>query len=250
MNQLINSNQITMSSREIAALLESRHRDVCVSISRLMDSGAISGYAATPYTHEQNQQTYFEYLVSKRDSYVIVAQMSPAFTAALVDRWQELEEQQKSKSLSIPDFTDPYEAAIAWAAQYKEKQALSLINKQQEAEINQLHTLFNEGMTPSQFAKKLNGVNCQKINEFLMDKNWLRSGKHDWRVTSYARDRYLTEKETQIIPEDKPSFIKYQPTLLRAGAVRLFSLYTKGKLPMKKSWDGLFTHDKSIEVAV
>ena len=96
MNALVNFNaQLTMSSREIASLLESRHRDVCISITRLMESGAIAGYAATPYTHEQNQQTYFEYFVSKRDSYVIVAQMSPAFTAALVDRWQELESKQK-----------------------------------------------------------------------------------------------------------------------------------------------------------
>ena len=120
MNQLITSSQLTMSSREIAALLESRHRDVCVSISRLMDSGAISGYAATPYTHEQNQQTYFEYFVSKRDSYVIVAQMSPAFTAALVDRWQELESQLSTNALQLPNFNDPVEAARAWADE-KEK---------------------------------------------------------------------------------------------------------------------------------
>lgn len=248
MNQLIASNQLTMSTREIAQLLLKEHSNIKISAERLSCRGVISTLAVQEFEHNGN--TYTEYLLNKRDSLILVAQNCPEFTAAVVDRWQELEEQQKSKSLSIPDFTDPYEAAIAWAAQYKEKQALSLINKQQEVEINQLHTLFNEGMTPSQFAKKLNGVNCQKINEFLMDKNWLRSGKHDWRVTSYARDRYLTEKETQIIPEDKPSFIKYQPTLLRAGAVRLFSLYTKGKLPMKKSWDGLFTHDKSIEVAV
>lgn len=84
---------LTMSSREIAALLESRHRDVCVSIVRLMESGAISGYAATPYTHEQNNQPYKEYLINKRDSYVVVAQLCPKFTARLVDRWQELEQQ-------------------------------------------------------------------------------------------------------------------------------------------------------------
>lgn len=131
----------------------------------------------------------------------------------------------------------------------EEKEALLLINKQQEAEISHLHTLFNEGMTPSQFVKKLNGVNCQKVNEFLLAKNWLRHDNHGWRVNAYARDKYLTEKETKITPEGKPSFIKYQPTLLRAGAVRLFDLYTKGKLPMKKTWDGLFTHDKSVEVA-
>ncbi|WP_320153006.1 hypothetical protein [uncultured Tolumonas sp.] len=192
---------------------------------------------------------YFSGEQGKRDSIIVVAQLCPEVTARLVDRWQELEAQVSSKSLQLPNFTDPYEAAIAWATQYKERQALVLINKQQEDEISQLHTLFNEGMTPSQFVKKLNGVNCQKINEFLMDKNWLRHDKHDWRATSYARDKYLTEKETKITPDDKPSFIKYQPTLLRAGAARLFGLYTKGKLPMKKSWDGLFTHDKSIEVA-
>ena len=95
MNQLISNNQLTMSSREIANLVESRHGDECRSIDRLMQAGAISGYTPTPYTHEQNQQTYFEYFISKRDSFVIVAQLSPTFTARLVDRWLELESQQK-----------------------------------------------------------------------------------------------------------------------------------------------------------
>mgnify|MGYP007071570582 CR=1 FL=1 len=81
----------TMSSREIAALVGSRHTDVCKSIDRLMASGDIGGYAATPYTLPQNGQTYSEYLINQRDSYVIVAQLSPSFTAKLVDRWRELE---------------------------------------------------------------------------------------------------------------------------------------------------------------
>jgi hypothetical protein len=37
-----------------------------------------------------------EYRFGKRDSYVIVAQLSPDFTARLVDRWQELEEQARN----------------------------------------------------------------------------------------------------------------------------------------------------------
>ncbi|WP_038163833.1 Rha family transcriptional regulator, partial [Trabulsiella guamensis] len=77
-----------MSSREIANLVESRHADVCITIERLMNSGVIGGYTALPYTHPQNGQTYKEYQICKRDSYVIVAQLSPAFTARLVDRWQ------------------------------------------------------------------------------------------------------------------------------------------------------------------
>ena len=90
----------TMSSREIADLVQSRHADVCKSIERLMESGAIQGYAATPYTHAQNSQQYKEYLINERDSYVIVAQLSPAFTAQLVDRWQELERSRPAQVMT------------------------------------------------------------------------------------------------------------------------------------------------------
>lgn len=98
MNQLLNishqKSTLTMNSREIAQITESRHSDVCVSIDRLMKKGVIGGYQAMPYTHPQNGQIYYEYHINKRDTYVIVAQLSPAFTARLVDRWQELENQQ------------------------------------------------------------------------------------------------------------------------------------------------------------
>lgn len=92
MELTISAQQKTMTSREIADLVESRHADVCICIERLMATGAIQGYAAMPYTHPQNGQQYREYHIGQRDSYVIVAQLSPQFTARLVDRWQELEQ--------------------------------------------------------------------------------------------------------------------------------------------------------------
>lgn len=99
MNQLMQNkvSTMTMSSRVISDLVQSRHGDVCRSIDRLIQSGVINGYAPSPYTHEQNGQTYYEYFLCKRDTYIVVAQLSPQFTAALVDRWQELELQQKPK---------------------------------------------------------------------------------------------------------------------------------------------------------
>lgn len=102
MNTMITLANRTMSSREIAQLVESRHSDVCTTIDRLVKRGAISGYAAMPYTHPQNGRQYSEYQVNKRDSYVVVAQLSPEFTARLVDRWQELEN-QTSVPQSLPE---------------------------------------------------------------------------------------------------------------------------------------------------
>lgn len=102
MNIMLSNKDLTMSSRDIANLLDSRHSDVIRSILRLIEKSAIQGYTPTPYTLEQNGQTYYEYFLVKRDTYVIVAQLSPEFTAKLVDRWQELEQQVAAPQHHIP----------------------------------------------------------------------------------------------------------------------------------------------------
>ena len=85
----------TMSSLEIAELLESRHDKVKQSMERLAERGVITlsplGEVSNP---GPGPKTISVYRVEKRDSYVIVAQLSPEFTARLVDRWQDLEAQR------------------------------------------------------------------------------------------------------------------------------------------------------------
>ena len=76
-----------MSSREIAEVVDSRHDDVKRSIERLVQRGVI---VQPPMGDEQDidamgrARTTSVYHVSKRDSYVVVAQLSPEFTARLV----------------------------------------------------------------------------------------------------------------------------------------------------------------------
>jgi phage antirepressor YoqD-like protein len=94
---ILGNQQLTMGTREIAEMLGKNHSDIKRSAYRLAESGVIGGcqpLAESPYTHEQNEQTYVEYRLNKRDSLVLVAQNCPEFTAAIVDRWQELEAKQ------------------------------------------------------------------------------------------------------------------------------------------------------------
>ena len=76
---------LTMSSSDIADLVESRHDHVKRSIERLAERGVIK---LPPMGEVKNHlnQTVSVFLVCKRDSYVVVAQLSPEFTAKLVDR--------------------------------------------------------------------------------------------------------------------------------------------------------------------
>lgn len=52
----------------------------------------------------------------KRDSYVVIAQLSPAFTGRIVDRWLQLEAELQ-QAPRLPNFSNPADAARAWADQ-------------------------------------------------------------------------------------------------------------------------------------
>ncbi|WP_155046930.1 phage antirepressor KilAC domain-containing protein, partial [Klebsiella grimontii] len=96
MNQLIASKTVTMSSIEISVLVDKRHDNVKRTIEALVDKGVI----ASPQIEEKPTagRTMSVYLFrgekGKRDSIIVVAQLSPEFTARLVDRWNELEAAQ------------------------------------------------------------------------------------------------------------------------------------------------------------
>ncbi|MDO9828143.1 phage regulatory protein/antirepressor Ant, partial [Glaesserella parasuis] len=156
---------LTMSSREIARITESRHRDVCLSIRNLMNKGVIGGYAESPYTHEQNGQVYYEYHINKRDTYVIVAQFSPEFTARLVDRWQELENQQKLPSNYL-------QALKALVESEEEKQTLLLENQTMKPKADFVDHYVEVGTSKSlrETAKILNFPEKMMIECLLRDR--------------------------------------------------------------------------------
>lgn len=92
-HSLLAVQDMTMSSQEIADLVESRHDSVKRTVERLAERGAIQLPPLVDVTNHQGQAVAV-YQLGKRDSYIVVAQLSPEFTARLVDRWQELESQQ------------------------------------------------------------------------------------------------------------------------------------------------------------
>ncbi|WP_432323269.1 phage antirepressor KilAC domain-containing protein [Yersinia enterocolitica] len=87
----VTASVVTMSSREIAVLVNSKHGDVKRSAERLCAGGILTAPLAQ-FEFEHNGNRYYEYRFNKRDSLVLVARLSPEFTAAVVDRWQELEQ--------------------------------------------------------------------------------------------------------------------------------------------------------------
>lgn len=91
---------LTMSSRDIAELTGKEHKNVCRVIRDLI-SDRILDAQVEPLKFEYRGQWFDYYELSKRDSFVVVARLSPEFTAHIVDRWQELE-QQLNPAFNLP----------------------------------------------------------------------------------------------------------------------------------------------------
>lgn len=138
-----NSSVLTMSSREIADLVESRHDSVKRTIERLQDKGLIQ---LTPMVEVKNHlgQIVTEYQLIKRDTYVVVAQLSPEFTARLVDRWQELENQQ------MPQIPQTLSEALRLAADQAEQiERQNLLLEQQRPKVEFVQRYVEVGTTKS-----------------------------------------------------------------------------------------------------
>lgn len=155
MNNLIltQNKPLTMSTREIASLLNKAHSNIKISAERLAEKGTIA-LQGSSFEHNGNQ--YNEWLLNKRDSLVLVAQNSPEFTAAIVDRWQELESRQQPK---IPNnFAEALQLAADQAKQLE-------LAAPKVAFVDNLVDRKNL-MTATQVATK-HGMSAVKLNKLL-----------------------------------------------------------------------------------
>ena len=80
----------TISSREIAKLTGIAHTEVKRMVKSLETAQRLS-QPVTASLYEREGEMRQEFLLNKRDSLLTVSRISPAFTATMLDRWQERE---------------------------------------------------------------------------------------------------------------------------------------------------------------
>lgn len=229
----LNANaEMTMSSREISEVVQIRHDNV----KRTMETLRLKGLVAFTQTEEKSGgRPATVYHVNKRNSYVVVAQLSPEFTAKLVDRWQELEQKQ-----SIPNWLKNLSPQALTVIEDLNNQ-VEVANKEVDrlqGVCNTITAQFTPGVSAPTFCMQFNGVNMNQVSAVLCRKGVFIKEKRGYRVSSHYRDVYF--KQEIITCEDKKQ--SFKPVLTLKGAKWMYKLYLAHELPMKKDWDGKFDH--------
>lgn len=167
-NVLFAGQELTMSSGDIADLVESRHDHVKRSIERLAERGIIQ---LPPMGEVKNHlgQSVAVYRIGKRDSYVVVAQLSPEFTARLVDRWQELETGQ---ALNVPQSLPEALRLAADLAEQQQQLRQQLVAAAPKVEFVDRYCTAHGSMSFRQVAKLLNAKEPE-FRLFLLESDIL-----------------------------------------------------------------------------
>ena len=182
MNELINNTNLTMSSREIAELTDTRHDSVMRTIENLNMKGLLECPQFVETQNEQNKQFYTISNLQKTDCLVLIARLSPEFMKAVVDRWQELESKQLQPALPA-NYIEALESLIV---SEKEKSVLSeqLQIAKPAVEFVEKYTQADSGSKGFRQVAKLLNLKESVFRAFLVDHKIMYRLAGEW--TAYA----------------------------------------------------------------
>ncbi|MCU4518660.1 phage antirepressor KilAC domain-containing protein [Acinetobacter schindleri] len=179
-----NHNQNSITSLDISELVQSRHDKVKQSTERLAEREVIGLPPMGVVVKEANNRTYnvevyvFSGEQGKLDSITVVAQLCPEFTAALVKRWYELENQN---AVQLPQ---SFSEALQLAADQARQLELAAPKVQYFDRVADTKNLLNA----SQVGKKV-GMSGVKLNQYLADM-----GVYDRRIAGRTFAQWFIDK--------------------------------------------------------
>lgn len=186
---LLSSAPATMSSLEIAELTGKPHNDVLKDIRRILAEAEIGeGEFSRSYLSAQNKELPC-YNLPRRECDLVVSGYSVKYRLAIIDRWHELEAKQ---SIALPDFTNPAEAARAWAHEFEQKQ-LALQQIEADKPKVRLATLISES----------SNARCIRV--------WVKAMKNDNNLCVGEREvfKFLVDKKYIFKPRGEKGYLPY-----------------------------------------
>lgn len=228
----------TMSSREIAALTKKDHshviRDIRSMLSRIDDPSMDD----TDFKEVFDSRGYTSEISLNKDlTLTLVAGYNSRFRYAVIKRWQELEAQASQPVMpALPDFTNPADAAIAWAEQYRAKEAAQAQVTELKPKAAALDTLSHAkgslgiretantvGIPERKFIARCTDENKPVSSRFMYrdDKGKLRAYSH--RI----KQGFMTQKITSYAGKNGKNLVTVQVKFTAAGVAKIAEMLEK-----------------------
>ena len=242
-----------MSSVEIAEVTGKMHKHVLRDIRNLLEQGVSeTNFGLSSYDQQQpnggvKKVTMYE--LTPKGCLILASGYDPVLREKIVNKLEEYQQKERAEMLQLPDFTNPAEAARAWAQEYEQKTVLALENKRLEEENVQLaaenQELKNDRnyldlimrsralLTISQIAQDY-GMSGKALNKKLADMGIQYSINGQWILYAKYKDcGYVSSRSIDITRADGRPDVVLHTEWTQAGRKFLYEeLKKEGILPM------------------
>lgn len=210
MNEMINAftkdenkNENTISSREVAEMMEVQHKHMLEKIDKLNEIlksrnlGCSKYWTEGTYKQQGNGKECREYQVTKRGCELIAhkteGEKGVMFTVKYMERFEEMENQLQNQ---LPK---TYIEALEQLLESEKEKARVALELKEEQHKNELLMHVNKLYTTTEIAKELGMKSAAKLNAILKDKKVQYKQNGTWVLYSdYASLGYVSIKQNVL----------------------------------------------------
>lgn len=216
---------LTMSSREIADLCETRHNQVVETVQRLFASGVLRESRKTTrrVQPEGGGRPMEVYDLTKRDTLIVVSGYKDELRARIIDRWLELEERGVPAMLTGPQLMA---AALIEADATMKAQAAQIEAMRDDVEALDRIAKADGSLCITDAAKALQ-MRPKELFGWLRENGWIykRPGtSHDLGYQSKTASGLLEHKVTTVLRADGSEKVTEQVRVTPKGLAKLAKL--------------------------
>ena len=223
MNEIVQIGQkSTMTSLEIAELTGKEHKNVMRDIRNILEQGVCQlnfepSYYKQPLPNGGTKNVSC-YNLTKKGCLILASGYDAVLREKIINRWEELE--MKGRETTLPNFSNPAEAARAWADQYEKNLALEAKNKEMKPKAEYFDALVDRNMLTNftDTAKQLGLKRKDFIEKLIRDGYLYRDNKNALKPYAQYADTLFeirdgknennnwAGQQTLITPKGKETF--------------------------------------------
>lgn len=148
-----------MTSLQIAEVTGKNHAHVMRDIRNLLEQGVNeSNFGLVNYKDKKGEIRPM-YELTPKGCLILASGYDPILREKIVNKLEEYQQKERANIISLPNFEDPAEAAMAWAKEYREKKVLAIENDSLKIE--------------NKILEKENIELASEVQELKHDRNYL-----------------------------------------------------------------------------